>query len=117
MNASVDTGIASRTLSHGLQATDNRIRRRSLQRLNPMSMPWLFSCLGVSAISLRWFQVGRMGALVRNIVPERRAELLSTVSEQLHIVGPARKGNGSPWKQGAAVMGQNLPFVPQSQHE
>jgi len=34
-----------------------------------------------------------MGALVRNIMPERRAELLSAVSEQLHIVGPARTGN------------------------
>src|ERR1035438_4375079 len=37
--------------------------------------------------------VGLMGALVRNIMPERRAELLSAVSEQLHIVGPARTGN------------------------
>ena len=27
-----------------------------------------------------------MGALVRNIMPERPAELLSAVSEQLHIV-------------------------------
>jgi hypothetical protein len=34
-----------------------------------------------------------MGALVRNIMPERRAELLSAASEQLHIVGPARDGN------------------------
>jgi hypothetical protein len=34
-----------------------------------------------------------MGALVRNIMPERRAELLSAASEQLHIVGPARTGN------------------------
>jgi hypothetical protein len=32
---------------------------------------------------------------VRNIMPERRAELLSAVSEQLHIVGPARTGNVS----------------------
>ena len=36
-----------------------------------------------------------MGALVRNIMPERRSELLSAVSEQLHIVGPARTGNVS----------------------
>ena len=28
-------------------------------------------------------------------MPERRAELLSAVSEQLHIVGPARTGNVS----------------------
>jgi hypothetical protein len=34
-----------------------------------------------------------MGALVRNIMPERRAELLSAVSEQLHIVGHARDSN------------------------
>jgi len=34
-----------------------------------------------------------MGALVRNIMPERRAELLSATSEQLHIVGPALVGN------------------------
>jgi len=42
---------------------------------------------------LQRFQVGRMGALVRNIMPERRAELLSAISEQLHIVGFARTGN------------------------
>jgi len=34
-----------------------------------------------------------MDALVQNIMPERRAELLSAVSEQLHVAGPARDGN------------------------
>jgi len=42
---------------------------------------------------LRRLPVGRMGALVRNIMAERRAELPLAVSEQLHIVCPARDGD------------------------
>jgi hypothetical protein len=37
MKPNVDAAI-SRSLSHGLHATDNRIRRRSLQRLSPISI-------------------------------------------------------------------------------
>ena len=36
-----------------------------------------------------------MGALVRNIMPERRAELLTAICEGLRVVCPARNGNVS----------------------
>ena|SRR5665213_45706 len=55
--------------------------------------PGSFPAWESSSLTLRRLPVGLMGALVRNIMPERRAELLSAVSEQLHTVGPARDGN------------------------
>ena len=59
-----------------------------------MSMPWLFSCLGVSASSrCGGFRSGVWALLVRNIMPERRAELLTAICEDLRVVCPARDGN------------------------
>ena len=55
----------------------------------------LFLLGSLGYLTLRRLPVGLMGALVRNIMPERRAELLSAICEELRVVCPARNGNVS----------------------
>jgi len=69
MKPNVDAAIASRSVSHGLQATDDRIRRRRPSEAQPyIHTLTLFQFGSLGDLMLRRFQVGHMGALVRNIM-------------------------------------------------